>query len=154
MTTRIEAAVDDFRKGFSCSQAVLAAFGPDFGLDRETALKISQVFGGGLARSAGTCGAAAGALLVISLKHGRTRPEDTAARETTYALTREFLQIFRERHGKLDCRDLLGCDISTAEGSQKAAELKLHDTLCPEFIRTAVEILEELLDQPPAQPEA
>lgn len=153
MTTRIEVAVEDFRKGFSCSQAVLAAFGPDFGLDRETALKISQVFGGGLARSAGTCGAAAGAILVISLKHGRTRPEDTAARETTYALTREFLRIFRERHGKLDCRDLLGCDISTAEGSQKASELKLHDALCPEFIRTAGEILEELLDMPPAHPD-
>lgn len=150
--TRIEAAVDDFRKGFSCSQAVLAAYSPDFGMDRETALKISQVFGGGLARSAGTCGAAAGALLALSLKYGRTRPEDTAARDTTYALARDFLRMFRERHGKLDCRDLLGCDISTAEGSQKAVELKLHTELCPEFIRTAGEILEELLEKGRPQP--
>lgn len=146
--TRIQAAVEDFRKGFSCSQAVLAAYGPDLGLDRDAALRISQVFGGGLARSADMCGAVYGALLVLSLKHGRTRPEDEDMRDTTYTLAREFLRMFRERYGgHVNCRDLLGCDISTPEGSQKAVESKVHNELCPEFIRTAGEILEDLLER-------
>ncbi len=40
-------AVEVFREGFSCSQAVLEAFCEDLGMDRDTALKISQSFGGG-----------------------------------------------------------------------------------------------------------
>ena len=37
-------------RGFGCAQAVLAAFCEDFGLDVETALKISTGFGSGMGR--------------------------------------------------------------------------------------------------------
>ncbi len=69
--SRSDCAVSLFRQGFSCSQAVAAAFAEEFGLDKETALRLSQGFGGGIARSADWCGALTGAFLVIGLKHGR-----------------------------------------------------------------------------------
>jgi hypothetical protein len=47
--TRIEEAVTCFKQGHSCSQAIVAAYGPTVGLDRETALKIASGFGGGMA---------------------------------------------------------------------------------------------------------
>ena len=134
-----------FKEGFSCSQAVLAAFSDEYGLPRETALRISQGFGGGMARMAETCGALTGAFMVIGLKHGRTRAEDEAAKEKTYALCQELVRRFRARHGALRCRELLGCDIGTPEGAKIGRDEKLHDDLCPLLIVSAAEILEDLL---------
>jgi len=143
--SKSDCAVSFFRQGFSCSQAVAAAFAADHGLDKETALKLAQAFGGGIARRADWCGALTGAFLVIGLKHGRTRPEDFAARDKTYALVRELIARFTARHGQVKCRDLLGCDLGTAEGQKKVDELKLHQTKCEDFVRDAAALLEELL---------
>jgi len=143
--SRSDCALSLFRQGFSCSQAVAAAFAEDFGLDKESALRVSQAFGGGIARRADWCGAVSGAFLVIGLKHGRTRAEDIAAREKTYALVREFIGRFEARHGRAKCLDLLGCDVGTPEGRKLAEEQKLHQTKCEGFVRDAVELLEEML---------
>ena len=143
--TRTDDAVSLFRQGFSCSQAVTAAFAEDFGLARDTALRVSQPFGGGIAWRADWCGAVTGAFLAIGLKHGRTRAEDTAARDRTYALVQEFIRRFTARHGHIRCRDLLGCDIGTPEGRKKAEELNLHKTRCEDYVRDAVALLEEIL---------
>jgi C_GCAxxG_C_C family probable redox protein len=140
-----DCALSFFRQGFSCSQAVAAAFAADNGLDRETALRLSQGFGGGIARRADWCGALTGAILVIGLKHGRVRPEDAAARDKTYALVRELIARFTARHGQVKCRDLLGWDLGTAEGQKKVDELRLHQTKCEDFVRDAARILDEIL---------
>jgi len=144
MTKNAQAAAS-FAKGFSCSQAVLEAFSEELGLSREQALKISQPFGGGIARMGEMCGAVTGAFLVIGLKHGRTRVEDEAAKEKTYALVHEFTNRFRALHGSIRCKDLLGCDLSTPEGPREAHDKHLIDERCPMFVRSAVEILEDLL---------
>ena len=143
--TRADRALELFRQGFSCSQAVAAAFAPELGLDAETALRLSQGFGGGIARRADWCGALTGAIIVIGLKHGRTRAEDAAARDKTYALVRELLARFTAKHGHVSCRDLLGCDLATPEGQKAIDELRLHQTRCEEFVRDAALLLEELL---------
>ena len=142
---RKDRALGLFKEGFSCSQAVAPVFAEDHGLPVATALRLAQGFGGGMARLAETCGAVTGAILVVGLKHGRTRPEDEAAKERTYALVQELVRRFRARHGALDCRELLGCDIGTAEGRKLVADGKLHDDLCPLLIASAVEILEDIL---------
>jgi C_GCAxxG_C_C family probable redox protein len=143
--TRREKALSLFREGFSCSQAVFAAFAEEMGLPRDAALKISQPFGGGIAKSGDWCGAVTGALLVIGLKHGRTRAGDTAAKDRTYALVQEFVRRFLARNGALRCRDLLGCDIATPEGEKTIEEKRLHEIRCEPVVGDAVEILEGLL---------
>lgn len=143
--TRSDAAVACFRQGFSCSQAVLSAFAEDLGLDRETALRLSQPFGGGIARRADWCGALTGAFLAAGLKYGRTKAEDGAARDRTYALVNELVARFEARHGAVRCRDLLGCDIGTPAGQKEAEDRKLHQTVCEELIRDAAALLEEIL---------
>ncbi len=142
---RSQSAVQLFRDGFSCSQAIAAAFGESFGLEKETALKISQAFGGGMARMGLTCGAVSGALLVIGLKHGRIRPDDEAAKEKTYALAHEFISRFKARYGSIVCRDLIGVDLSTPEGHEEAQSRGVFDILCPNFVGGAAEILEQIL---------
>jgi C_GCAxxG_C_C family probable redox protein len=143
--TRKETALALFREGFSCSQAVLAAFSERYGLDRETALKLAQPLGGGIARRADWCGAVTGALLVIGLKLGRTRAEDAASRDRTYAVSAEFIRRFEARFGALKCRDLLGCDIGTPAGAAEASTRRLHETLCADYVSAAADLLEDLL---------
>ena len=142
---RTERAMALFKEGFSCSQAVAAVWAEDLGLPQTTVLRIAQPFGGGIAKTGSWCGAVTGAFLVIGLKHGRDKAGDTAARDKTYALVREFIRRFSERNGDVDCRDLLGCDIGTPEGQKIIADRNLHETICERLVRDAVEILEVIL---------
>jgi len=134
-----------FDEGFSCSQAVLASFSEQWGLELDQALKISQPFGGGIAHRGETCGAVSGAFLVIGMKFGRTRAEDVESRDKTYAKINEFIERFLASNGSLLCRDLLGVDLGEPGVFEKAEEEKLFDSKCPPFIKSAVEILEEIL---------
>ena len=60
--SRVERAAALFKEGFSCSQAVFAAFAEAEGLTREQALKIAQPFGGGLAHRGELCAEPTGSL--------------------------------------------------------------------------------------------
>jgi C_GCAxxG_C_C family probable redox protein len=142
---RIENAVACFDAGFSCSQAVLSSFAGDFGLDGKLALKVAAGFGGGMGRMAETCGAVTGAYMVIGLKYGVTSVRDKAAKERAYEVVRDFNARFRARNPSLVCKELLRCDISTAEGLEVAKQKGVFTTVCPKLVRDAAEILEELL---------
>lgn len=97
-----------------------------------------------MARTGETCGAVTGSLMVIGLKHAKTRKDDDDSRELAYALAQELMDAFRERNGSLLCRDLLGVDVSTPEGIAVVREKDLFRTLCPKFVRDAAEIIEGL----------
>jgi C_GCAxxG_C_C family probable redox protein len=140
----IDLARSYFDQGFSCSQAVAAAFAAEFDLDAATMLRVASMFGGGIARSGDTCGAASGALMVLGLKYGATQP-DPAAKERAYEHGREFIARFQARNGAVDCRDLLGHDFATPEGRAAIKETKITRTVCPGLVASAVEILEEML---------
>jgi len=140
----IETAASRFAAGFNCSQAIFSAYAARFGLDENTALKIAAGFGGGMGRMAETCGAVTGALMVLGLRYGGTAP-DRQAKELVYQRVRTFADRFRACHGSLLCRDLLGCDLGTAEGQETARQNNLVATTCPKFVRDAAEILEEML---------
>lgn len=142
---RIEQAASLFREGFCCSQAVFTTFAVGMGMERDTALKISQTFCGGMGHMGETCGAVTGAFMVIGLKYGRTRVDDDESKLRTYALVKEFADKFTARNGTIICRELLGCDIGTQEGYQAAKERQLFSTVCPGFVRDAAEILEMIL---------
>lgn len=142
---RSELAVQTFERDFSCSQSVLSAFVGGTDLSRETALRVASGFGGGIARSGEICGAVAGAVMALGLRHCGHPTEDPQAKVNAYPPIREFLARFRERHGTILCRELLGCDISTPEGLQRAQETGLIKTRCPGFVRDAAEIVESLL---------
>jgi C_GCAxxG_C_C family probable redox protein len=124
---------------------VLSTYGVRFGLDRETALRIGGAFGAGMARTGETCGSVNGALMVIGLKHAKTRTDDDDSRELAYALAQDFLDAFRDRNRTLLCRELLGVDVSTPEGIAVVREKNQFQTVCPKFVRDAAEILESIL---------
>lgn len=142
MGVKVDTALELFKSGFACSQALLAAFCEQYGLDRETALKLSSGLGGGF-KCAEICGAASGAVLVIGLKYGQHDATDKEARKLCSEKTAEFMRAFRETHGAVTCRDILGCDISTPEGREQAMREKLFTTRCVDLVARAAGILEE-----------
>jgi len=144
--TRTEKAVEIYKQRFNCSQAVFTAFRQAEQLDETTALKLSTVFGAGMARTGNTCGAVCGALMAISMKHGRGDLASVAAKEKTYQLGQGFMDEFARKNGSCVCAELLGMNIRDPACLAKATEMKLFETKCLEFVRSAGEILESLIE--------
>ena len=147
MSTKPEQAVNIFRKGSNCSQAVISVYAEQLGLSQQMALKIAQGFGGGMGRTARTCGAVTGAFMVLGLKYGNADINEKEAKERVYGLVREFTRRFESRNSSTVCRELLGCDISKPEGIKAARENGLFTSVCPKMVREAVEILSEMINE-------
>lgn len=146
MSAKSEEAVERFRKGFNCSQAVLGSYSKQFGLDCEKACKVATGFGGGM-RMGDTCGAVTGAFMVLGLKYGNTTAEDKEGKAKTYTKVKEYTNRFKARNDYIMCRELLGCDLSTPEGMKEAQDKGLSSSICPQIIQDAVEILEEMMNE-------
>lgn len=142
--TKSEKALELFASGFNCSQAVLTAFAPDFGLDEKLALMLGTQFGGG-ARNAEMCGAVSGALMVLGLKYGHYQSDNTEQKSRAYAIAVEYTKRFKELNGSIVCRDLLGYDLTNPEEAACIKERNLFGDICPKMIQSAVELLESIL---------
>ena len=135
------ALADERFARFNCAQTVFSLFAKEVGLDEPIALKLASGFGGGMACGA-TCGVVTGALMVIGMKHGHST-NDPDAKAITKMLVRRFNERFKEQHGALTCRELLGYDTSTPDGADAAHGEGVFDTHCPVYIKTACDLLEE-----------
>jgi C_GCAxxG_C_C family probable redox protein len=134
-------AIENF-KSMNCAQSVLLSYADEFNMEEMAALKIASSFGGGMAMGK-TCGAVTGAYMVLGMKiqtEGKTLQEIKAE---SRANVRKFNEIFMAKHGSLTCKKLLGVDISSAEGNQKASESHLFDTICVDLVASAADIVEE-----------
>lgn len=81
---------------YNCSQTVLLAFAPEFGLSDEMALRIASNFGSGM-KIANVCGAITGGLMVLGL-YGVEDSKSVA----------EYFRRLKEHHEeKILCADLL-----------------------------------------------
>jgi C_GCAxxG_C_C family probable redox protein len=144
MSERSEQAVSCFGEGFNCSQAVLSTCGPEMGLDGKSALRVAGMFGGGMGHMGNVCGAVSGAFMALGLKYSKVQDGENEKRDRGYALVRQLAEEFTTRNGSIICKELLGCDLSTPEGSAQAREKGLFSTLCPKLVQSAVEILEQM----------
>ena len=143
---RISIAVNNFFEEYACSQAILSAYCEPFDLYRETALKLSAGFAGGMCMGK-TCGAVTGDYMVLGLKFGDPNCEKPEGRKRVYKAVGEFTKKFEEINGTVNCKDLLGCDVSTPEGMQTAKQQNLFKTICPKFVKDSAELLERMLEE-------
>jgi C_GCAxxG_C_C family probable redox protein len=143
--TAVDVSLKSFGEGFNCAQSVLTAFSERYGVEPAAACRMAEGFGGGMAGLGKTCGAVTGAMLVIGLACGRTKADDAAAKMVASVKVRRLIAKFEALHGSVACRDLLGCEIDTPEKLQIARDKALIMTRCSVFVRSASEIVEELL---------
>lgn len=139
-------AKEYFSNNFNCSQAVFTTFATEMGLDEELALKIATQFGGG-ARKGEMCGAVSGALTVLGLKYGHCHLGNEEEKGRAYRISEDFMNRFMQKNDTVVCRELLGYDLSEPEDMKKIKELNLFKTTCPEMVRCATEIVDEMIKE-------
>ena len=142
-------AKQNFLNGYNCSQAVLLAFCEDFGLEKETALKISEPFGGGMGRMREVCGTVTGMFMVIGLAMGNDNSKDNTTKKNVYKSVQELAAKFKEDNGSIICRELLGLQKANKESyvpSERTTEY-YKKRPCPELCKYAADILEEYLKE-------
>lgn len=121
------------------------------GLDHETAAKIGCGFGGGM-HVGSVCGAVTGAIMAIGLKHGGVGMQPSAR---TGKLIVEFVNRFKAIHCSIGCTDLIGVNLAEIDPwnhPERFAELMEKNTFapCPDLVRDAATIAEELVTRPGA----
>jgi len=142
---KAEEARKQFEKGFLCAPAVLSTYSEQIGLEKALALKVACGFGAGIGRMGRTCGAVTGAVMVIGLTHGQVNLADEESREKTYTLVKEFIDKFTALHGSIECRELIGYDLSDSGELKSARESGVFQSKCPGFVYDAARILEDVL---------
>ena len=146
MGEKAKQALECFKNGYFCSQAVLIAFCEDLGMDRETAFKVASGFGGGMGRMGEVCGAVTGAFMVLGLEAWTADQPLPEEKNKVVSRIREFSDTFKQRHGSILCKDLLGgCIVGTPEGHKEATEKGLFLSVCRPVVEEVGEILEEML---------
>ncbi|MDX9860014.1 MAG: C-GCAxxG-C-C family protein [Rhodospirillales bacterium] len=146
MSKRVERAVELFEPGkCSCSQAVTVAFASAVGFDETAAMNAARGFGGGIAMHGLTCGAVTGAVMTLGIRAAQLANDEKEAKTKAYEMVRRFTERFKERHGTIECKGLIGVDLSTEEGRKLNSDMKITRRICPDIVRSAAEIVEELL---------
>lgn len=144
--TRTEKAVAAFQSGYNCAQSSFSAFIDDFGLEKRQAMKLAAGFGGGMGRMQEVCGAVSGGVLALGARFGHSDPAESEAQKKTYALVQEFFRRFQAQQGSCLCRELLqGIDLKTDAGQKQFKDQDMRNKVCVPCVRTAVEILEEMM---------
>lgn len=146
--TEKEKAGQLFLEGFNCSQSVFTAFCDRFGIDEETAKKISAGLGGGVGRQREVCGAVSGAAMVLGCIAAATDGGDNESKTKNYELVREFSDRFRELHSSIVCRELLK-DKAKNKGAvpdERTAEY-YKNRPCLKVVEDAAEILMQMLKE-------
>ena len=144
-----ERAVELFKEGFNCSQSVFTAFAYRFGMDEETALKVSAGLGGGLGRMREVCGAVSGGAMVIGSICSATEGKDGDSKQKNYELVREFAEKFAKENGSIICRELLELDVKmekSAKPEERTAQY-YKKRPCVELVECAARIIEEMIKE-------
>ena len=133
MESRIEQTAIRHKKGYNCAQAVLCTYCDLFGVDEETAFRMAEGLGLGMGNMEGTCGAVSAACILAGMKNSSVNLEKPDSKGSTYRLCKEIMGRFQEIAGSVTCKDLKGVETGTVLFS------------CPDCIRTAAELTEEIL---------
>lgn len=137
MNDPVTHALELFRNGLFCSEAIVQAFNTDMelGFDENT-LRIATVFGAGFGGSKCSCGSLTGALAVLGGVLGRTSADQPV--DKLFSLAVELHDAFRSRFGQVCCRTL------TRDQEWGTPN---HHAYCERFIKGASEILLEILQR-------
>lgn len=144
-----EKAMALFKNGYNCSQSVLGAFAEDIGLDFNTAMRLASSFGGGMGRMREVCGTVSAMLMILGIKFGYDEPKAFDKKSEHYKLVQEAAAMFRDKHGSIICRELLGLDLKAGESDNYVPEHRTETYYkkrpCVNIVGDAAEITEYIL---------
>lgn len=137
---------EEFIKGYDCSQVVLRHFADRLGISEDEANRAAAGFGGGMMLGS-VCGAYTGALMALGLKYGHSKPDGLMQqKEIMLAKMGQLKEKFTEEFGTVECKNLIGYDLSVPEELKSALDSgKLLD-YCPGLAGKVIQMTEEILD--------
>jgi C_GCAxxG_C_C family probable redox protein len=138
----------DDRHLFGCAEATLIALKEAYGLPEPGDSSAAMALNGGIAYSGGMCGAISGAAIALGLLAAQRIEGHGLAKRTARRLTARLMADFEERHGAVDCRDLIGVDLRTEEQHQAFLDSGIWRERCMRQIEFVVEALEPLAGAP------
>lgn len=122
---RAEELRADTETHYNCNQATLLPFAEDE-IPEDQVMRLSTYFGSGM-RMGSVCGAITGGLMALGLK-GRGDG----------ATLQKYYKTLRERHGSLNCADLL------RKAKEAGLPQKQH---CDGMVFECVQLVEQLLEE-------
>jgi C_GCAxxG_C_C family probable redox protein len=134
MESRVELAADRHSHGYNCAQSVACTYCDLAGVDERTIFRATEGLGLGMGSMAGTCGAVAGACVVVGFMTSDGDLDSPRTKRDSYALSRQVLERFDARNGSTCCRVLKGVDTGQVLRP------------CDACVRDAAKILEDVLD--------
>ena len=148
--TRREMAIENFKKGYNCSQSIVLTFKDLVPIEENVLLKMASSFGGGMGRLREVCGSVSGMFMVAGVLYGYDGPETGNVKAEHYARIQELAHRFEEKHGTIVCREMLGLNVKHDVPTPEARTQEYYKKRpCTEIIGDAAEILEEYIKENP-----
>lgn len=144
--TNEQKARDLFKSGYNCAQAVFSVYAEHYGIDTQTALKLSSSFGGGMGRLREVCGAVSAMFMVAGLAKGYSSNDNPEEKKAHYERIQYLAKEFEKLNGSIICRELLGLTEKkdSPTPSERTAEY-YKKRPCEELIADACNILDDYL---------
>ena len=133
-----------FASGFFCAESVLKAVAMENGADADILPAIATGFCGGMSRHAEMCGAVTGGIMGLGLVFGRNTVQNST--QGCYKAVTEFLKSFKDLHGSLNCKDLIGYDLGVAEELEQFGKENPGFEKCIRFSMDAASMVQEIIN--------
>lgn len=147
---RKEKAMKLFEEGYNCAQSVFLSFEDLYGLEHETAARLSSSFGGGMGRLREVCGAVSGMFMVAGMLYGYSEPNAKEEKAEHYARIQELAAAFEKENHAIVCRELLGLKVKReAPIPEERTPEYYKKRPCKELIGQAAEIMEQYIEEHP-----
>jgi len=108
----------DVRNVYGCAETTFMVLKAAYGLDDPTDPSPAMALNGGIAYSGGTCGAISGSALAVGMLAERRIEDHRTAKRAARLIIARLMDDFREAHGAVDCRALIGIDLRSPGGHE------------------------------------
>ena len=143
-------AVELFKKGYNCAQAVAVAFCDVTGLEEAVTARMVSSFGGGMGRMREVCGAVSGMLFTLSYLYGYDTPGDDVSKKELYTNVQALAGEFREKVGSIVCREILKNPPSDPCPTPRNGEFYAKRP-CAWMVYTAAELMDRFIQEHPLE---
>jgi len=121
---------------YNCCESILLTLADFLHVDSEMIPAIGTAIGAGVSLNGLLCGSVSGVAIAIGIKYGRKSTLENP--EPAWKMMDEFLSVFKERFGYVNCSQLTGLNLKTTEGLKKYFT-SVHDHECTKRLKLAVE---------------
>lgn len=105
---REQKAMELFKQGYNCCQAVAMTFSDVLGMEPEQVARLAIGFGGGVGHMREVCGTVSGMTMVAGTLRPVNGVPTQPAKMANYELVQHFASEFKKQNGSIICKELLG----------------------------------------------